>query len=313
MFEYPCILLSIHRKSHSVITIDCVRERKMNSNQIMKSTLYVVATPIGNLTDISERAQQVLRSVDLICCEDTRHSARLMEHLGCTTPLLSLHEHNERDRSAMIVDRLLSGQSIALVSDAGTPLISDPGYVLVNHVIDAQLQVVPIPGASAVITALSISGLPTDRWRFEGFLPSKTGARLKILNALATDHLTLVFYESSHRIEASLADMAIAFGADRPIVVARELTKTFETVLRGTIAEVQQAVAADNNQRKGEFVVLVQGVANEVVGIGDERVVALVNELTAILPPKKAAAIVAKVFGGSKKLYYEYIVALGSE
>ena len=285
----------------------------MNSNQIRKSTLDVVATPIGNLTDISERAQQVLRSVDLICCEDTRHSARLMEHLGCTTPLLSLHEHNERDRSAMIVDRLLSGQSIALVSDAGTPLISDPGYVLVNHVIDAQLQVVPIPGASAVITTLSISGLPTDRWRFEGFLPSKTGARLKILNALATDHLTLVFYESSHRIEASLADMAIAFGADRPIVVARELTKTFETVLRGTIADVQQAVAADNNQRKGEFVVLVQGVATEVVGIGDERVVALGNELTAILPPKKAAAIVAKVFGGSKKLYYEYIVALGSE
>jgi 16S rRNA (cytidine1402-2'-O)-methyltransferase len=313
MFEYLCILLSIHRKSHSVITIDCVRERKMNSNQIIRSTLYVVATPIGNLADISERAQQVLRSVDLICCEDTRHSARLMDHLGCTTPLLSLHEHNERDRSAMIVERLQSGQSIALVSDAGTPLISDPGYVLVNHVIDAQLQVVPIPGASAVITALSISGLPTDRWRFEGFLPSKTGARLKILNALAKDHLTLVFYESSHRIEGSLADMALAFGADRPIVVARELTKTFETVLRGTIADVQQAVAADNNQRKGEFVVLVQGVATEVVGIGDERVVALVNELTAILPPKKAAAIVAKVFGGSKKIYYEYIVALGSE
>ncbi|MFT4675370.1 MAG: 16S rRNA (cytidine1402-2'-O)-methyltransferase [Reinekea sp.] len=313
MFEYLCILLSIHRKSHSVITIDCVRERKMNSNQIIRSTLYVVATPIGNLADISERAQQVLRSVDLICCEDTRHSARLMDHLGCTTPLLSLHEHNERDRSAMIVERLQSGQSIALVSDAGTPLISDPGYVLVNHVIDAQLQVVPIPGASAVITALSISGLPTDRWRFEGFLPSKTGARLKILNALAKDHLTLVFYESSHRIEGSLADMALAFGADRPIVVARELTKTFETVLRGTIAEVQLAVAADNNQRKGEFVVLVQGVATEVVGIGDERVVALVNELTAILPPKKAAAIVAKVFGGSKKIYYEYIVALGSE
>ncbi|MFT5007449.1 MAG: 16S rRNA (cytidine1402-2'-O)-methyltransferase [Granulosicoccus sp.] len=285
----------------------------MNSNQIIRSTLYVVATPIGNLADISERAQQVLRSVDLICCEDTRHSARLMDHLGCTTPLLSLHEHNERDRSAMIVERLQSGQSIALVSDAGTPLISDPGYVLVNHVIDAQLQVVPIPGASAVITALSISGLPTDRWRFEGFLPSKTGARLKILNALAKDHLTLVFYESSHRIEGSLADMALAFGADRPIVVARELTKTFETVLRGTIADVQQAVAADNNQRKGEFVVLVQGVATEVVGIGDERVVALVNELTAILPPKKAAAIVAKVFGGSKKIYYEYIVALGSE
>jgi 16S rRNA (cytidine1402-2'-O)-methyltransferase len=285
----------------------------MNSNQIIRSTLYVVATPIGNLADISERAQQVLRSVDLICCEDTRHSARLMDHLGCTTPLLSLHEHNERDRSAMIVERLQSGQSIALVSDAGTPLISDPGYVLVNHVIDAQLQVVPIPGASAVITALSISGLPTDRWRFEGFLPSKTGARLKILNALAKDHLTLVFYESSHRIEGSLADMALAFGADRPIVVARELTKTFETVLRGTIAEVQLAVAADNNQRKGEFVVLVQGVATEVVGIGDERVVALVNELTAILPPKKAAAIVAKVFGGSKKIYYEYIVALGSE
>ncbi|WP_320823458.1 16S rRNA (cytidine(1402)-2'-O)-methyltransferase [Reinekea sp.] len=285
----------------------------MNSNQISKNTLYVVATPIGNLSDISDRAQQVLRSVDLICCEDTRHSARLMDHLGCTTPLLSLHEHNERERSALIVERLQSGQSIALVSDAGTPLISDPGYVLVNHVIDAQLRVVPIPGASAVITALSISGLPTDRWRFEGFLPSKTGARLKVLNALATDHLTLVFYESSHRIQDSLADMATAFGAERPIVVARELTKTFETVLRGSVTEVQQAVAADNNQRKGEFVVLVQGVATEVVGIGDERVVALVDELRSILPPKKAAAIVAKVFGGSKKTYYEYIVALSSE
>jgi len=285
----------------------------MNENMVTKSTLYVVATPIGNMADISERARQVLADVDVICCEDTRHSARLMDHINCKTHLVSLHEHNEREKSAAIVERLQQGQAIALVSDAGTPLISDPGYVLVNHVIDAGLKVEPIPGASAVVTALSVSGLPTDRWSFEGFLPSKTGARLRYLENLAQETQTLVFYESSHRIAGSLLDMSAAFGSDRRIVVARELTKTFETVLRGTIEQVHQAILEDSNQRKGEFVVLVQGLVERPIGVDDARVVALMSELKLLLPPKKAAAVVASVFGGSKKTYYEYIVALDKE
>lgn len=187
----------------------------MDTTTAVKSTLYVVATPIGNLEDLTIRAEKILKQVDVICCEDTRHSARLMEHIGCKTQLISLHEHNEREKSQYIVDRLSAGESIALVSDAGTPLISDPGYVLVNRVVEAGLSVVPVPGVSAVVTALSVAGLPTDRWYFEGFLPSKGSARLKRMNQLANATNTLVFYESSHRIAASIGDVVEVFGPDR--------------------------------------------------------------------------------------------------
>jgi 16S rRNA (cytidine1402-2'-O)-methyltransferase len=284
----------------------------MESTSVVKSTLYVVATPIGNLADFTVRAEQVLKQVDVICCEDTRHSARLMEHIGCKTQLISLHEHNEREKSQYIVERLQSGESIALVSDAGTPLISDPGYVLVNSVVDAGLKVVPIPGVSAVITALSVAGLPTDRWFFEGFLPSKGSARLKRMQQLAAATETLVFYESSHRIEASLVDVMEAFGGDRPIAVARELTKTFETVLRGRAESVLSQLQDDKNQKKGEFVVMVGGAQAVEQGDEDERAYMLANELKALMPPKKAAALVAKLFGGNKKVYYDYLVGLNT-
>ncbi len=282
----------------------------MDAIGVNKQTLYVVATPIGNLADISQRAIDVLNSVDLICCEDTRHSARLMDHIGCRTKLISLHEHNERDKSDYIVKKLQGGHSIALVSDAGTPLISDPGYVLVNHVINAGMNVAPLPGPSAVVTALSVAGLPTDRWRFEGFLPNKTGARVKVLEALVSESCTLVFYESSHRISASLSDMEAVFGSERPIVIARELTKTFETVLRGSVAQVRELVDQDANQRKGEFVVLVQGDKDVQLLLEDPKAVLLAKELKPLLPPKKAAAVLASVFGGSKKDYYQYLLEL---
>ncbi len=283
----------------------------MQANGFVKSsTLYVVATPIGNLADITERAIQVLKNVDVICCEDTRHSARLLDNISCKKPLLSLHEHNERERSALIVEKLTSGQSIALVSDAGTPLISDPGYVLVNEVIAAGLDVVPIPGVSAVITALSVSGLPTDHWSFEGFLPSKQGARVKILEQHQNLAHTLVYYESSHRIEDSLRDMGLVFGLERKVVVARELTKTFETLLRGSLEEVLAFVAEDSNQRKGEFVVMVNGAAKTDAAVYEAEILQLASELKPLLPPKKAASVIANVYGGSKKQYYELILSL---
>lgn len=281
----------------------------MEPDQVQGGTLYVVATPIGNLDDISARAISVLGSVQIICCEDTRHSSRLMEHIGCKTRLMSLHEHNERDRSAYIVERLQEGQSIALVSDAGTPLISDPGYVLVNQVVEAGLKVVPVPGVSAVVTALSVSGLPTDRWFFEGFLPSKKSARLKRMAELENMEGTLIFYESSHRIGDSLADVVSTFGEQRPVCVARELTKTFETILRGSASEVSAQVKSDSNQQKGEFVVLVGGIKADD-SAEDERAWELANELKALMPPKKAAALVTKIFGGNKKQFYEYIIGL---
>lgn len=282
----------------------------METTTAVKSTLYVVATPIGNLEDLTIRAEKILKQVDFICCEDTRHSARLMEHIGCKTQLISLHEHNEREKSQYIVDRLSAGESIALVSDAGTPLISDPGYVLVNRVVEAGLSVVPVPGVSAVVTALSVAGLPTDRWYFEGFLPSKGSARLKRMSQLANATNTLVFYESSHRIAASIGDVVEVFGPDRPVAIARELTKTFETVLRGSAQVVLDQVQSDSNQQKGEFVVMVGGAQPVEQGDEDERAFLLADELKSLMPPKKAAAVVASVFGGNKKTYYEHLAGL---
>lgn len=283
----------------------------MQSTALVRpSTLYIVATPIGHLDDIGQRAITVLSSVDGICCEDTRHSRRLMDHIDVSTPLTSLHEHNETEKSAAIVDRLRNGESLALISDAGTPLISDPGYVLVNTVVSAGFDVVPIPGASAVIAALSVSGLPTDRWTFEGFLPSKGSARRSKLEDCVAQPNTLIFYESSHRILDSLNDMAEVFGSERRVAVARELTKTYETIMRGALSDVCSQVAHDHNQQKGEFVVLVHGAPKREVAMTEPHIEALAKELKPLLPPKKAAKAMANAFGGSNKHYYDLLLSL---
>ena len=225
-----------------------------------KGVLYVVATPIGNLDDFSGRAVETLKAVDLIAAEDTRHTRPLLRHYAIDTPMQSFHEHNERAQLAHMISFLLEGRSIALVSDAGTPLISDPGFPLVREAARLEIPVVPIPGPSAVACALSAAGLPTDRFLFAGFPPRGTGAREKWYRALAEESATLVFYESSHRIGDSLAEMAKVFGGKREGVVAREMTKLHETFLRGTLEQLVERVAQDDNQRKGEFVVLVAGV-----------------------------------------------------
>jgi 16S rRNA (cytidine1402-2'-O)-methyltransferase len=281
----------------------------MSANLPLPAALYVVATPIGNLDDITRRAVSVLASVDVCCAEDTRHSRRLMDHLGISPKLISVHEHNERDRGHFIVSLLEQGQSVALISDAGTPLISDPGYHLVQAVADAGFPVHPVPGVSAVITALSVAGLPTDHWRFEGFLPAKSAARQKTLQACSDSPHTLVFYESSHRIMASLDDMVSVYGGARRVVVARELTKTFETVLRGSLEEVQALVAGDENQRKGEFVVMLAGESapDDAFALDPQ---ALADVLAPLMPPKQAAAAMVTLIGGRKKAWYELITGL---
>lgn len=281
----------------------------MTDRSNLPSALFVVATPIGNLDDLTARGRSVLCSVDVCCAEDTRHSRRLLDHIGASPRMVSLHEHNEEQRADFIISLLEQGQSVALVSDAGTPLISDPGFVLVRAVIDAGYDVTPVPGVSAVITALSVAGLPTDRWVFEGFLPAKSGTRSNRLASLASETRTLVFYESSHRILASLADMAEVFGPERQAVVGRELTKTFEALLRGTLAEVLAQVADDPNQQKGEFVVMVAGTTEqtEQTSMDADR---LARVLAPLMPPKQAAATMVELLGGRKKEWYERILTL---
>lgn len=267
------------------------------------ATLYVVATPIGNLADLSPRALEVLRSVAAICAEDTRHTGQLLSHFGISRPLVALHDHNEEAMAERVVARLLGGESMAVVSDAGTPLVSDPGFRLVRAARAAGVKVSPVPGACAAIAALSVAGLPSDRFVFEGFLPAKAAARRERLQRLAGETGTLVFYESSHRIAESLADMAAAFGDERPAVVARELTKLFETVLDGTLAQLRAAVEADDNQRKGEFVVMVQGAADdEAAKIAEGR--RLHARLKEYLPPSTAAKLAAELSGAPRKLLY---------
>lgn len=224
-----------------------------------RGRLFIVATPIGNLEDISYRAVRVLKEVDLVAAEDTRHTRIVFDHYGIKTPLASLHEHNEAVMAPTLVQRLREGASLALVSDAGTPLVSDPGYRLVQLAIESGIAVETVPGPSAVTAALSVAGLPTDRFVFEGFLPARSAARKSSLEHLVHETRTLVFFESSHRVLASLGDMAGVFGANRPAAVCRELTKRFETTLRGSLGSLQSALAADSNQQKGEFVLVVAG------------------------------------------------------
>lgn len=266
-------------------------------------TLHIVATPIGNLADLSPRAQDTLRDVAAICAEDTRRSGQLLAHFGIERPLLALHEHNEDALAQRIVARLLAGESLALVSDAGTPLVSDPGYRLVLAARAVGIRVSPVPGPCAAIAALSVAGLPSDRFAFEGFLPARALARRERLARLAAEARTLVFYESSHRIAESLADMRLAFGDERPAVLARELTKLFETVLDGTLGELIARVEGDDNQRKGEFVVIVQGAGDDADGQLAEgrRIYARLSEY---LPPSTAAKLAAEITGAPRKALY---------
>ena len=266
-------------------------------------TLHVVATPIGNLADLSPRALDTLRAVAAICAEDTRHTRQLLAHFGIEQSLVALHEHNEGEVADRLVARLLGGESLALVSDAGTPLVSDPGFRLVRAARAAGIRISPVPGASALVTALSVAGLPSDRFVFEGFLPAKAGARRTRLAMLAGEPRTLLFYESAHRIEETLADCVVAFGADRQAVVARELTKLFETVLDGTLAQLHARVVADANQRKGEFVLLVQGAGDDADARIAEgrRVYAKLGEH---LPPSTAAKLAAEITGAPRKALY---------
>lgn len=271
--------------------------------------LYVVATPIGRLDDMTPRAVAVLREVDVIAAEDTRHSAPLLRHFDITTPMLALHEHNEREQGANLIARLQRGESAALISDAGTPLLSDPGYHLVRAAHQAGMRVVPVPGACAAVAALSVAGLPTDRFTFEGFLPAKSAARRTRLAALQTDTRTLIFYEAPHRIVETLVDMAELFGATREAVLARELTKLYETVRKTTLAELVAWVNADADQQKGEIVIVVRGAETQRDALSEDAVRVL-RALLAELPLKRAVALAAEISGERRNRLYEYAVAL---
>lgn len=268
------------------------------------STLFVVATPIGNLDDLTPRARQVLAEVDAILCEDTRQSGVLLRHAGIARPLLAVHEHNEGERAAALVQRLREGQRLALISDAGTPLISDPGYRLVAAVRAAGFAVSPIPGPCALIAALSVAGLPTDRFSFEGFLPAKAGERRARLQAVASDPRTLVWYEAPHRIAETLQATVEVLGAERRAVMGRELTKRFETVLDGTLAELSARVQSDADQQRGEIVLVVAGAPplDDAARIDEGR--RLYALLAAELPPSKAARIAAAHTGAPKRALY---------
>ncbi len=266
-------------------------------------TLFIVATPIGNLEDLSPRAQRTLAEVAAVCAEDTRHTRRLLGHYGIDAELVALHEHNEQALAVRLVQRLQAGESLALVSDAGTPLVSDPGFRLVAAARAAGIRVSPVPGPSALIAALSVAGLPSDRFAFEGFLPAKAAARREHLQKLAGESRTLLFYESSHRIADTLEDMVVAFGAERRAVLARELTKLFETVLDGSLEALRDRVQADADQRKGEFVLVVEGAGDDADAALAEgrRVYAL---LSSHLPPSAAARLAAEITGAPRKALY---------
>ena len=277
----------------------------------MSGTLFVVATPIGNLEDLSPRARQTLAEVDLIAAEDTRHTGRLLSHLGVKTPQFALHEHNEARAAQSLIEQLMDGKSVALVSDAGTPLVSDPGYRLVRAAHANGIAVSPIPGPSAVTAALSASGLPTDRFGFEGFPPAKAAARRKWLQARAADGRTLLFFEAVHRIAATLADMVDVFGADREAFLGRELTKLHEQCRRATLGELLDEIGDGTIVSKGEFVIAVHGAEdNAPSSIDADR---LLRELAETLPPKKAAAIAARVTGEKRNALYQRLLDIKSD
>ncbi len=274
--------------------------------------LYVVATPIGNLADMSFRAVQILKQVDLIAAEDTRHVKMLLQHYGITNKLVLLHQHNEEKASPFLLEKLRTGQSIALVSDAGTPLLSDPGMPLVKMVKDAGLDVVPIPGACALIAALSAAGLPISRFTFEGFLPRTSSARKAFFNERVMYTTTWIFYESCHRILASLQDMAEIIPLDRQIVIARELTKLHETIVKTSLGNALELVAQNDNMRKGEFVVIVDGATvdkkEQTISTEHKKILGVLLRECSI---KTAAAMAAEITGVRKKLLYQKALAMG--
>jgi 16S rRNA (cytidine1402-2'-O)-methyltransferase len=273
-------------------------------NEIEKGVLYVVATPIGNLRDVTHRAVHILSAVDRVAVEDTRHSAKLFQHYQITTPTMALHEHNERQVAHSIIEKIKAGETWALISDAGTPVISDPGYYLIKAAQEQGVKVSPIPGASAAIAALSVSGMPSDHFSFEGFLPSKSAARQTHLEKLGRETRTMIFYEAPHRICDTLRDMAVAFGEKREALVARELTKAYETVRRDVLGRLAQWVVDDANQQRGEFVVVVSGgepTADNQTVEGERVLNILLNEL----PVNQAAKLAARITGAHKNALYE--------
>lgn len=274
-----------------------------------RGRLFVVATPIGNLDDISARALRVLAEVTAVAAEDTRHSGRLLAHFNIATPLVSLHEHNERAKTEFLVERLAQGQDLALVSDAGTPVVSDPGYFLVRQVRAAGFEVIPIPGACAAIAALSASGLASDRFVFEGFPPARASARREYFAGLAREPRTVIFYESPHRILDSLADMVASFGAAREALVARELTKRFEDIRSGQLGELLTHYRAHGAQCAGEFVVLVAGQPVDALRDIDVEAGRVLDILAAELPVKQAASLAARITGLKKNMLYQRLVA----
>ena len=275
---------------------------------VTPGTLYLVATPIGNLADITQRANSILAQVDIIACEDTRHSQRLLSFLGIRSRLQAYHEHNEDRMTPILLDELAAGKTIALISDAGTPLISDPGYRLVSQAHDRALNVVPVPGVCAAITALSAAGLATDAFTFEGFPPAKQGARLHFLEPLAEQHRTMIFYVSCHRIIETLKDMQVVFGENRRVTFARELTKTFETIKRAALRELFDWVESDENQRKGEIVLVVEGKLEDVSD--DAQIDNYLSIMLSELPVKQAVKLVVKMTGGNKNDIYRRALEL---
>ena len=265
--------------------------------------LWIVATPIGNLEDLSPRARDVLAGVDLIAAEDTRHSAPLLRHFGIGTRCVALHEHNERDASGDLVAKMRGGANIALISDAGTPLISDPGFRLVRAAREAGIEIGTVPGPCAAIAALSVAGLPSDRFVFEGFLPPKSSARRSHLESLRGETRTLIFYESSHRILDTLRDAAAVFG-ERRAAVARELTKLYETVLDGTLPALYERVEADADQQRGEFVLLVAGSSGDADAARLSEGKRVFELLRAELPPGRAAKLASEISGAPRNALY---------
>ena len=272
--------------------------------------LYIVATPIGNLQDITQRALDTFAQVDLIAAEDTRHSGLLLSHYGIKKPFFALHDHNEQEKAHILVEKLKQGSHIALISDAGTPLISDPGFHLVRQCREAGIRVVPLPGACAAITALCASGIASDRFCFEGFLPAKSKARKDKLENIAEEDRTLIFYESTHRILDTLEDMQSVLGEERYIVLAREITKTWETITGNTIKNLREWLLEDPNRTKGEMVLIVEGKPksdnNDEISPQAVKALELIVEE---LPLKKAAAIVAELYGYKKNALYQFGLA----
>ncbi len=278
---------------------------------IVNGALYIVATPIGNLADMTARAIEVLKSVAVIAAEDTRHSAVLLRHFGISTPCLAYHEHNERQQTETLIARLQQGAAVALISDAGTPLLSDPGYHLVRAAHAAGIRVIPIPGAGAVLAALSASGLATDRFIFEGFLPAKSAARRERLLALCRETRTLIFYEAPHRLLATLGDMVDIFGRQRVAVLARELTKVYETIRKDGLERLWHWVEEDPNQQKGECAIVVEGaeaVADSVDSEADMRRV--LGILLEEMPLKQAVGAAVKITGEKRNRLYQWAVEM---